>query len=178
MIKACQDCVHSSVGTFNWVEMRPGLTCRRYAPANLLAIMGPTLTDDDRRRLTTATWPQVQPTDWCSEFVPKAKVEQPQTHDYIGELKRLTSDQDLKAIEKFMGTNYVVRAFTSGYRSTWYETLTKDADERSTTVSEQLVVMQQEADRMNGTSYANMLAAQLLSFADVDQLESANREEQ
>ena len=74
----------------------------------------------------------------------------------------LTPEQDLEAVKRYYESHPFAQALEPEQRAHWFETHMKHAKRHGTNISEQLVISQQMADTMDGTSYADDLLAYLL----------------
>lgn len=84
----------------------------------------------------------------------------------IDVLKDLTGEQDLEIVKEFMQISPYMKLLPPEHRSDWYETHFEHAKRFGTNISEQMVISQQMADSLDGTSHATTMLAELTKSAN------------
>lgn len=80
----------------------------------------------------------------------------------IDGLKDLTPEQDVEAVMRYYDPDPFAQSLKPEHRADWFEVHMRHAKRYGTNISEQLVITQRMADRLDRTDYASELLAYLL----------------
>ena len=83
-------------------------------------------------------------------------------HARIDGLKDLTPEQDLETVMRYYDHDPFAQSLKPEHRADWFETHMRHAKRHGTKISEQLVITQRMADKLDRTDYASELLAYLL----------------